>query len=464
MWSSLCLAVVALGYAAGEPTDGFTQAGIERAYDAVAPAIGLLSYTSEITNPSTGAISKRNQNALGLVVSADGLVMTHGHMLLENTQPVNIVFRIGQGEDEKEYPATLLKKPDDVNMCFLRLESEEPLDLPTVQFARGALLRIGSPIMLIGVLSQTLDYARGLHLCRIGAVLDKPRETYCVDRSVRFGFVAGPVIDTRGKVVGVVGFDLNPSEGGELYIRSGHPLVYQADLFQQYIDNPPSETEIVTSQENAWLGVFSQPLKEDFAEYWGLEKAGGVIVSTVVADSPAAKAGLRSGDIIVEFDHVPVRPKLDREIAQFTKLVRETGVGETVQIALLRDGENVELEITLEERPKPAREASEYTDETFGLTVRELTTDVRIMMNLPENVQGVIIRRVKSGSIGQLAGMRPGIIIMNFGDHPVGNLDDFKTAVEAVAQDQPGEVPVFCRVGAATGFFRLEPRWEAPVE
>jgi serine protease Do len=441
--------------------DGFGETLIQRVYDEVSGAVGLVSYTAEVTNAATGDISKRDGSALGIVVAPDGLVMTHGHMLLENMQPISIRFTVGVGENEKEYAATLLKKPEDVNLCFLRLESDVPLHLPCIRFAASRQLKLGEPLLTFGVFSQTLDYVPGLCIRRVGAVLERPRLTYCLDEPVRFGFVTGPVANSRGEVVGVIGFDLSSNEGGDLYIRSGHPLVYQADLFQKYIDNPPSASEILQQKEEAWIGVFTQPLSDDFAEYWGLAKEGGVIISTVVPGSPADKAGCRSGDVILTFDGVPVRPKLDREMAQFAKLVREAGVGKTISVKLLRKGQPVDLEIPLEARPTPSREAAEYEDEVFGLTIRELTTDVRIVLNLPDSVQGVIVRRVKSGGIAHLAGMRAGIIIMNFGDEPVTNLEEYRGAVQRAVQQKPSELTVFCRAGSATGFFRLEPRWSA---
>lgn len=464
LWSSFLTTVAvltaALGASTPPPMDGFNQVTLDHAYREVTPAIGVLAFTAEITNPASGETSTRDGHALGLIVAPDGLVMTHGHMALENVQPVNLRFTVGEGDDEKEYEAILLKKPEDVNVCLVRIQSDEPLRLPYVKFSRET-LRLGEPVALFGVLPQALDYARTLLTCRVGAILEKPRATYCLDQPVRFGFVTGPVINAAGRVVGVVGYDLSRNEGGELYVRSGHPLVYQADLFQRYIDTPPSEGEIIVAEQEAWLGVFTQPLTDDFAEYWGLEKNGGVIVSTVMAGSPADKAGCRAGDVIVSFDGVPVRPRLDREIAQFTKLVRETGVGKVVPVRLLRDGQSMELTVSLEPRPTPSREAAEYEDAVFGLTLRELTTDVRLVLNLPDTVQGVIIRRVKSGSFAQLAGMRPGVIIMNLGDYPITSLDDFREAVQQLTQDKPSEIPVFCRAGTATGFFRLEPRWDA---
>jgi len=463
MWSSLFLMVAALSApeaaAPVEAPDAFRQAVLEQAYEALVPAVGVVSFTTEVTNNRTGNITKRDSSALGLIVSRDGLLITHGHLLLENSQPTNIRFTAGQGDDEKEYDAVLLKKPDDVNLCFLRLVSDDPIDLPAVSFTEAEPFGVGEPVAVIGLLAQTLDYARAVLTCRIGAVLDKPRTTYCLDQPIRFGYVTGPVIDTRGHLVGVVGFDLSMQEGGDFNVRSGHPLVYQTALFQRYIDTPPGENEIADETEDAWLGVLTQPLTDDFAEYWGIDQAGGVIVSTVVAGSPAERAGLESGDIIVRFNDIRVEPRLDREVRLFTKLVRETGVGARVPIRLLRDGERLDVEVELDARPIPAREADEYEDKTLGLTLRELTTDVRIVLSLPDEVQGVIIRRIRSGSIAHLAGMRPGIIIMNLGDRPVTNLEDFKAAVQAIEEEKPDEIPVFCRAGSVTGFYRLEPRW-----
>lgn len=458
MWSSLFSLVFALLQASyGE---GFSPEAAARAHRDLAPAICLVAYASEISNSKSGEITRRDNSALGLIVSKTGLVMTPGRMKVENSEPFNIKVAVGQGDREREYPATLLKKPDDVNICFLQLESDTPLDLPYVRFARGARLALGEPILLIGILSKTLDYARGLFPCGIGAILESPRTTYCLDRSIRFGFVGGPVLNTRGEVAGVVGFDLTQAEGGDLYIRSGYPLVYQTDLFQKYIDTPPGEPALFQEGAEAWLGVLTQPLTDDFAEYWGLPKEGGIIISSLVANTPADEAGLEEGDVIVEFNGVPLHAKLNREVVGFTKLVREAGIGNTVPVTFFRQGEIMERNATLAARPKPARDAGEFEDKVFGLTVREITTDVRLILNLSEEVNGVIVRRVKSGSVADLAGMRAGLIIMNIGNFPVATTDDFKVAVENIVEAKPEEVSAFCRAGSATGFFRLEPRWE----
>lgn len=456
------LAALAICAQLPDAPDGFSQQVIQKAYAELVPATCLVTYASEVTNPNSGETSKREASALGVIVAPGGLVMAPGHMQLENSEPFNIRIAIGHGETEQKYEATLLKKPEDVNISFLQIQSTEPLNLPCAKFTRGVSMKIGEPLLLVGVLSETLDFTRGIFTCRIGAVLDKPRTTYCLDSAIRFGFVSGPVVNAKGQVVGIVGFDLAANEGGDLYVHSGHPLVYQADLFQKYIDKPLAASEGGDAGgDDAWLGVFTQPLNDDYAEYWGLEKNGGLIVSGIVDGSPAATAGLQRGDIITKFNDIPIRAKLDREVVGFTKLVRDTGTGKEVVVNILRGGKPVEVKTTLAARPKSARDAGEHVDESLGLTVREITTDVRIVLNLADDVKGVIVRRVRSGGVANLAGIRPGVVIMSLGDYPTGNIEEYKAAVDKLAAEKPKEVTAFCRAGAATGFFRLEPRWDA---
>ncbi len=437
-------------------SDGLSQSVIEKSFNAITPALCLLEYSLEITNSSTGEISLREANSTGVIVSADGLILSQGHLVLENRRPLNIKVSF-PGDPEKKYDAIVLHKPEDINLSFLRMTSP-PAGLAHLRFDEGPALSIGEPILVLGLLRETLDYTHALQIRRVGAVLKEPRMTYALDDAVPFGFVGGPVVNASGKVVGVVGFDLSPQEGGELYTRSGHPLVYQSALFNKYIAAPPSE-ETSGAREDAWLGVYTQPLTDDLAEYWKLPKSGGLVVSTVIPGSPADRAGLRMGDVVTSFNGRAMTAKQDSDVLGFTKLVRESPLNEPLPLTLQRGGESLDLRLTLLPRPKSGREAQEIEDTVFGLTVRELTTDVRIALNLSEDVQGVIVRRVRSGSAAAVGGIRPGFVILALGGRPTPNLQAFTNAIEAEKKAKNSEVTFFCRIGANTAFFRLQPRW-----
>jgi len=454
--------MVGMGVAAcgGAAPAEFTQQSLAAIHQQLSPAIGLVEYSVEITNDNDGETSKRDSNAPGIVVTPSGLVMTHGHMLRQNARPFNIAVTLGAGPEKKKYEAVLLDKPRDINVVFLRLKSDTPLQLPAIRFAPAEGLALGAPVALVGMLGDTFDYARSIQEARVSAILDKPRRAYCLDQMVRFGYIGGPVADAEGRVVGVLGYDLSREEGGELYTRSGNPLIFQASLFQKYIDSPPGEPKEGQAGGEAWLGVMTQPLTDDLVRYWKLAQDTGILVSMVVEGSPAESVGLRPGDIIAEFNGTPIRAKADEDVLDFSKLIRDTGVNKEVELKVLREGQVLSLRATLGTRPRSAREAEEYSDPYFGLTVRELTADLRIRLNLPEDVQGVIVRRVESGSAAQLGKMRPGVIILGIGGQPIHSIAEFKAALEKMAAERPKEIPIFARVGAVTGFFRLEPRWD----
>lgn len=420
------------------------------------PALCKITYAVEITNNNTGETSRRASYALGILVSEDGLVLAHGHILLENRKPMSIKVTVGSGEDEEEYSATYLEKPDDINVAFLQIETEEDIKFPYLEFDTKSTLALGDPFLNIGLLNANFDYAKTIQLHRVGAVLTDPRLTYTVDDSIGFGFMGGPVFSENGTPIGVIGFDLSRNEGGEIYTRSGYPIVYQASLFQKYIDTPPGEED----DDDAYLGVYTQPLTEDYAEYWKLPDEGGIIVSTVISGSPAYKAGFKSGDIITHFNEETVTARKDQDVVSFTKMVRESPVNEPLPIKFYREGKPMELKLTLTNRPIAGKDADEFEDKIFGITVRELTTDVRIRLNLGDQAQGVIVQAIKSGSPASLARLRRNYVIQAIGEIPVRNLDEFQKAIAQIANAKPTEIPVFCRIGANTAFFRMKPRWD----
>lgn len=436
------------------------QAVLQQAFETLSPALCVLTFIQETTDPRSGEQMRQNGFAVALNVSPEGLLLSNGHLQRENVQTFNfkVTFRI-DGKEES-YPAVLLKKPDELNISLLRIQSETPLSLPTVRFDFQAGLSLAEPVAIMGIMGESMDFSRAIQEDRIISTVDSPRLTYCLGTPLKMGFVTGPVINSRGRVVGVTGFDLAVSEGGEIFSRSGHPLVYPAALFEKHILTPPDQTQESIEAEEAWLGIFTQPLKDDFAEYWKITEAGGLIVSTVIPDSPAANDGIVPGDIIRRFDGQTIRATHDRDVIAFTQMVKEQTPGAEVEIELLRDGEMLELTTTLGRRPRAAQDADEYMDEQLGMSVREITRDLRILLNLGEEVQGVIVRRVVSGSPAQAARIQPGLIIMSMNSFTITNLEDYQEATSFFERDKTDEITLFIRAGTQTGFLRLRTRWQ----
>ncbi len=446
-----------------EPEAGksaFTSEAIREVYDEFKKALVVVEYSIEYYDPRSQQEVKRDLHCLGVVVDRSGLVMVRGHFSLENVKPFNVRVRIDSGT---RYNATVLQKDRRINVAFVKLtpsaEDKDAggLDLPFIPFAENPSLSIGDEIMVLGILPEVLDYEKTFQVGHVASVIETPRRVYTTDFAVPYGMVGGPVLNVRGEAVGVIGYDLSSAEGGDIYVRAGYPLVYTADLFQHLIENPPVEEKDL---EEAWLGVFIQPLTDDLAEYWGLDKTGGVVASTVIKDSPAERAGIVRGDVIKVFDGKPISFKEDGEMKDFTRVVRESGIGRTVPVTVIRDGQEMQLGVLLQETPKTAAQAEKHEDKEFGLTVREITADFIIISDLDPDIKGVIVDRVQGAGWASLGGLIPGDIIKEIDGKQVATLDEFKEILANIKERKPKQIAVFVERGRRTGFLRIEPDWK----
>ena len=449
--------------AASETAESLTFAPetIRAVFDKFEQALVIVEYSVEYYDPGRQQNVKRDFYCLGVVVDKTGLVMVRGHVSLPNVKPFNIRVRLSSGA---RYDATVLQKDRKINVAFVKLVpgigkdgTKETFDLPFVSFAKNPVLEVGDEIMVVGILPEVLNFERTFVVGHISSVIETPRRVFVTDFPVAYGMVGGPVINARGEVIGVIGYDLAPAEGGEIYIRYGYPLIYTADLFQHLIEHPPTEEQV---RQEAWLGVFTQPLTDDLAQYWGLDKTGGIVVSTIMKDSPAERVGLLRGDVIKVFDGKPVSAKEDTDVIDFTRLVRESGTGRTVPMTIIRGGKEMHLDVTLTESPKGIAEAEKYEDKEFGLTVREITEDLIIVADLDPGVKGVVVDRVEGAGWVSLGGLIPGDIIKEIDGKQVASIEEFKEVLTDIKKRKPKEVIIFTERGRRTGFLRIEPDWK----
>jgi len=196
-----------------------------------------------------------------------------------------------------------------------------------------------------------------------------------------------------------------------------------------------------------YLGVSIQELTQDLARQFGTADVKGVLVSDVLADSPAKRAELERGDVIVEFDgHAVENP------TQFRNLVAATPIGKKVRVKLLRDGKSRELDVTIAEQPKTVAQSDSAEDEGgetsragafAGLDMRELTAELARRFNLPrDNKGGVIVARIADGSPAGEAGLQVGDVISEVNRKPTVNLRDFQKAAGGLGSKEPALVLV----------------------
>ena len=442
-----------LAYVAEESAERFSPAQIRKTYRQLEDALAVVRYAFEYYSRSGQEKTKRRGYCLGVLVSEAGLVMAPGHVYVGEQKPFNVTVELASGE---KYDAEALEKDKKVNVMFFRINNEEGVEFPYVRFAEKPVIDLADEVMVMGISTQQLDFERTYDIARVTSAIERPRSVYVTDMPPRFGLRGGPVINTGGEVVGVVGYDLSPTEGGEIYVRYGTPLIYTSDIFAHLIANPPTEEE---EEKHAWMGIFTQPLTEDFARYLGLDSPGGIIVSTIVKGAPAEQAGIQEGDVILKFGDIPVTARLDRDVVNFTKMVRDTDVGTKVPLIIWRERAQQTVELTLGESPKDSGDAEQYEDKDLGLTVREITADFIIFSELDPDTEGVVVHRAKRGGWASLAGLATNDIIKEIDGKKVGSLEDFKAVLSQIKNEKAGQVLMFVQRGVRTGFFKLEPRW-----
>jgi serine protease Do len=242
-----------------------------------------------------------------------------------------------------------------------------------------------------------------------------------IDAPINSGNSGGPVFNANGDVIGVNTAIYSPN-GGNVGIGFAIP----AKVVQSVVQ----ELRTSGSVRRGWLGVQIQDVNEDLAASFGLEKAGGALVGDVVADSPAAKAGLQVGDVIVAFDGKDIDTARTLSLA-----VAAADPSARVPIRVLRDGKNRTLHVRLGEAEKQqARSTLSGPGDSgpaaeLGLSLAELSETYRQRLGLPDDVTGVVVTDVRPDSDAAEQGLRPGDVISRIGSASVATVAEAKKAI-----------------------------------
>jgi S1-C subfamily serine protease len=213
-----------------------------------------------------------------------------------------------------------------------------------------------------------------------------------------------------------------------------------------------------------WLGLSTQVLTPKVAEALALEGRQGFRVTDVYPWTKAHAAGFRTGDILIGFDGDPLKASRPQDARDLKNLVEDRVIGETVEITVLRDGEEKKIAVELEESPASALDAKTAENEVFEFTVRDLTFMDRIERKLEKDRQGVLVTEVETGGWASVAGLAKNHIVMAVNDRPVTDVTSFKNVMKAVEEDRPEVVKVFVLRGYRTSFVFIEPDWSRAEE
>ena len=377
----------------------------------------------------------------GFIISADGHVVTNNHVV-GKAEKIEVAL-----DDGTRLDAELKGTDPKTDLALLKVDTDK--SLPYVEFdgsenvrAGDWVIAIGNPFGLGGTVTTGIVSARGRDI-NAGPYDDFLQ----IDAPINKGSSGGPLFNLEGKVVGVNTAIFSPS-GGNIGIGFAIP----ADQARTVIASLRDKGYVARGK----LGVQIQTVTRELAEGLGLDEPGGAVVSDVVSGSPAEKAGIKVGDIIVGFNGEEVK-----DARALPEMVASAGPGAESRVTVLREGERQILNITLaaQERTVANSDSGDSDAEgsgggpRIGVMAAPVNDEIRARLSLPESVTGTVIVEVQPGSPAARAGLRSGDVIVQVNGKPVESPQALVKAVRA----NPDKLVMLVNRAGNQWFMSLQP-------
>jgi serine protease Do len=353
---------------------------------------------------------RRRSLGSGIIINKEGYIVTNNHVV-ENATDIKVSL-----SDKEEFDAKVIGRDPKTDVALIKIEANK--DLPSSALGDSSKLRVGEWVMAIGN-----PFGLG-HTVTAGIVSAKGRiigagsydDFIQTDASINPGNSGGPLFNMTGEVIGINTAIVATGQG----IGFAIPINMAKDLLV-----PLREKGRVV---RGWLGVQVQRVTPELAKSFGLDRDRGALVADVMPDTPAARAGLERGDVIVEFNARQVE-----EMTDLPRIVAATPPGTEVPVKLMRKGQEKVVHVKIDElKEERAAEAGGTLEESLGMTVQELTPEIARSLNLTDT-KGVVVTNVDEGSPADEAGVRRGDVLLEVNQRKVESLKDYRAAIGRVS-------------------------------
>ena len=381
----------------------------------------------------------REHEQMGLgsgVIVSKGIVLTNNHVVSDAAE-LEVTLSDGReieaevaGTDPRSDLAVLKLKGD--------LDGVEPLPLGSSSSMRlgDVVLAVGNPFGVGQTVTMGIVSAKGRS--RVGIV--DYEDFIQTDAAINPGNSGGALVNTRGELVGINTAILSRS-GGYMGVGFAIPIDMARPIMDSLIKNG--------KVSRGWLGVSIQDLDSDLAQAMGIKQHRGVLISDVIDGSPAEKAGVKRGDVVIELDGAPLK-----STGQLRNTVAALGPDKVTRLGILRNNQRKTIEVKLGDLPDSgslAQAPEKAESELYGLRVDNLDANYRQRLGLDESVKGVVITEVAPRSPAARAGLRPGDVIAEVDRNKVASTGDFSKAIDKA----DGPLLLLVRRGEATTYVAL---------
>lgn len=376
----------------------------------------------------------------GFIISADGYIVTNNHVV-DGASDVSVTL-----PDQSKFDAKVIGTDPKTDLALLKVKADKPL--PYVAWGNSDdaqtgdwVMAVGNPFGLGGTVTAGIVSARGRDL------QEGPYDNFIqIDAPINKGNSGGPTFNMQGQVVGINSAIYSPN-GGSVGIGFAIP----ANLAKPVIDQLREHGTV----DRGWIGVQVQTVTPDIANGLGLDSAKGALVVTVSPDGPAAKAGLKSGDVILKVGAEDVS-----DMRVLPRIVAAKEKGSDVRFVIWRDGHEKALTVAI--APMPAEQKVAANDHgqssaepTLGMSLAPLDPSVRQQMNIPHDVTGVLVTGVRGDSPAANAGINPGDIIEKVGNTMVKTPEQVAGDVRTAKAEKRNSVLMMVNHGGQKRFVAL---------
>lgn len=383
--------------------------------------------------------SEREQSlGSGVIITSDGTIVTNNHVI-DGATDIKVDL-----SDKREFKAKLIGTDANTDIAVLKIDAT---GLPTLTLGNSSELKVGDVIFAIGDpfgVGETATMGIVSATGRNNLGIENYEDFIQTDAAINPGNSGGAMIDLHGDLIGINTAILAGGGGGNQGIGFAIPI----NMARSVMDQIVSHGKVV----RGYLGIQIQELTPDLAKQFGINQRGGALVGQVEQDTPAAKAGLKRGDVIVALNGQPVSSDRDLRLH-----ISQTAPGTTVKLGVSRDGKTQDFNVTLGELPEKVAQAEGNNESApgglQGVEVQNLTPDLAQQLQLPAGTKGVVVSEVdpSSPAAGEL---NRGDVIQEVNHKSVSSVGEFKQAI-AAAGNQP--VLLLVNRGGGTQYVVIEP-------
>jgi len=365
----------------------------------------------------------------GVIVSDDGLIITNYHVV-KDADEIKVLL-----SDNREFVGKVIGSDPKTELSVVKIEAK---DLPTLPWGDSDALKVGEIVLAVGNpygLNQTVTMGIVSAVGRANVGIADYEDFIQTDAAINPGNSGGALVNARGELIGINTAIFSTTGGYQ-----GIGFAIPSNMIKSIMKSLVEKGKVV----RGWLGVSIQKITPELASQLNLKNDSGALVSDVVENSPAEKAGLKRGDVIVAYDG-----KKTDEPYVLRNMVANSTPGEEHSMTVIRENQKLELKVTIGELPveMQAVESGEFQNVLRGVGVQDITPEIAKKMNIPERIKGVIVTDVDetSTAYGILA---QGDVIQEINRKKIANVDDYKSVVSKIRKDE-GVLLLIYRNGAS---------------